>query len=259
MFDTTKTVREYALEIPAATRIFEKLGIDYCCGGGKSLADACAKAGVAVEEVLGSLQTIARSEETFADEAWQIRSQAELIAHIVEKHHAFTREELERLDALLAKVCGVHGQNHPELFHIQEQFGKLRGDLEPHMLKEERVLFPYIVQMEEAAVANQPLPPPPFGTVRNPVRVMMAEHDAAGYILGRMREASSDYTVPPDGCISYQTLYSALTALEVDLHQHIHLENNILFPRAAELEDMSRSSQRRITTPQCQPHSSSTS
>jgi regulator of cell morphogenesis and NO signaling len=113
--------------------------------------------------------------------------------------------------------------------------------------------------MEEAAVANQPLPPPPFGTVRNPVRVMMAEHDAAGYILGRMREASSDYTVPPDGCISYQTLYSALTALEVDLHQHIHLENNILFPRAAELEDMSRSSQRRITTPQCQPHSSSTS
>ena len=170
---------------------------------------------------------------------WQTSSQAELIAHIVQKHHVFTREELERLDALLAKVCGVHGQNHPELFHIQDQFGKLRGELEPHMLKEERVLFPYIVQMEEAAVANQPLPSPPFGTVRNPVRVMMAEHDAAGYILGRMREASSDYAVPADGCISYKTLYSALAALEVDLHQHIHLENNILFPRAAELEDMS--------------------
>ncbi len=107
------------------------------------------------------------------------------------------------------------------------------------MLKEERVLFPYIVQMEKAAVANQPLPSPPFGTVRNPVRVMMAEHDATGYILGRMREASSDYTVPADGCISYKTLYSALGALEVDLQQHIHLENNILFPRAAELEDMS--------------------
>ena len=236
MFDTTKTVREYALEIPAATRIFEKLGIDYCCGGGKSLADACAQAGLAVEEVLGSLETNSSSDGTATVNEWYSASQAELIAHIVQKHHVFTREELERLHALLAKVCGVHGQNHLELFHIQDQFGKLREELDPHMQKEERVLFPYIVQMEEAAVANQPLPPPPFGTVRNPVRVMMAEHDAAGYILGRIREASSDYTVPADGCISYQTLYSALAALEADLHQHIHLENNILFPRALEQE-----------------------
>ncbi len=238
MFETTKTVREYALEIPAATRIFEKLGIDYCCGGAKSLAEACSRAGVTVDEVLSSLETNARSDETFADKEWHTTSQAELITHIVEKHHAFTRAELERLEALLAKVCGVHGQNHPELFHLQDQFGKLRGDLEPHMLKEERVLFPHIIRMEEAAAENQPLPAAPFGTVRNPVRVMMAEHDAAGYILGRMREASSDYTAPADACISYKTLYSALTALEGDLHQHIHLENNILFPRAAELEDL---------------------
>ena len=144
------------------------------------------------------------------------------------------------MEALLAKVSGVHGQNHPELFQIQDQFWKLRGELEPHMLKEESVLFPYIVRMEEATVANQTLPPPPFRTVRNPVRVIMAEHDAAGYILRRMREASSDYAVPPDGCISYKTLYSLLTAFEVDLHQHIHLENNILFSRAVELEDICR-------------------
>jgi regulator of cell morphogenesis and NO signaling len=237
MFEPTKTVREYALEIPAATRIFEKLGIDYCCGGDKSLADACAKAGVAVDEVLCSLETNARSEGNFADEEWHATSQAELITHIVEKHHAFTREELERLEALLAKVCAVHGRNHPELFGIQNQFGKLRADLEPHMLKEESVLFPYIIRMEEAAVGNQALPAPPFGTVRNPVRVMIAEHDAAGYILGRIREASSDYTVPADGCISYKTLYIALAELEVDLHQHLHLENNILFPRAVAQED----------------------
>ena len=251
MFEPTKTVRQYALEIPASTRIFEKLGIDYCCGGAKSLADACNQAGVAVADVLRSLMTDATSAGNFADAGWHTTSQAELVGHIVEKHHAFTRAELERLEALLAKVCGVHGQNHPELFYIHDQFGRLRGDLEPHMLKEESVLFPYIIRMEAAIVGNQALPTPPFGTVRNPVRMMMAEHDAAGYILGRIREASSDYTVPADGCISYKTLYSALAELEVDLHQHIHLENNILFPRAAELEDMSWSIQRLVTTPQC--------
>ncbi len=240
MLESTRTVKEYALEIPGATRIFEKLGIDYCCGGGKSLADACAKAGIAVDEVLGSLEETEQSERTAASEGWQTASHAELIAHIVEKHHAFTREELARLEALLAKVCGVHGQNHPELFHIQNQFQELRRDLEPHMLKEERMLFPYIIRMEEAIKENQPLPVAPFGTVRNPVRVMMAEHDAAGDILREMREASSDYTAPEDGCISYHTLYSALTALEADLHQHIHLENNILFPRAAEMEEAVR-------------------
>ncbi len=241
MSKNTKTVREYALEIPAATRIFEKLGIDYCCGGSRSLVDACTAVGISVDEVLDSLNADSESVSTSAARDWQALSQAELITHIIDKHHAFTREELVRLEALLAKVSGVHGENHPELFQIQEQFGKLRCELEPHMLKEENVLFPYIVQVEEAALANQTLPPPPFRTVQNPVRVMMAEHDAAGYILGRMREASSDYAVPPDGCISYKTLYSALRALEVDLHQHIHLENNILFPRAVAMEDLSRS------------------
>ena len=236
MLESTKTVREYALEMPGATRIFEKLGIDYCCGGGKSLAEACAKAGVAVDEVLGSLERTEHSDETSASEGWQTASLAELIKHIVEKHHTFTREELARLEALLAKVCGVHGQNHPELFRIQNLFQELSRELDPHMLKEERVLFPYIIQMEEAAKNNRTLPAPPFGTVRNPVRVMMAEHDAAGDILRKMRAASSDYTLPEDACISYQTLYSALAALEADLHQHIHLENNILFPRAAETE-----------------------
>ena len=238
MSKNTKTVREYALEIPGATRIFEKLGIDYCCGGGKSLADACTAAGVSVDKVLDSLNAELESVSTSAARDWRALSQTELITHIVDKHHAFTREELVRLEALLAKVSGVHGKNHPELFQIQDQFGKLRGELEPHMLKEESVLFPHIVRMEEATLANQTLPSPPFRTVQNPVRVMMAEHDAAGYILGRMREASSDYAVPPDGCISYKTLYSALTALEVDLHQHIHLENNILFPRTVAMEDM---------------------
>lgn len=241
MFEATRTVREYALEIPAATRIFEKLGIDYCCGGGTSLADACIKAGVTVDEVLDSLKGTEPSEENVAGEEWQTASDAALIGHIVQTHHEFTRDELVRLEALLAKVCGVHGQNHPELFHIQSQFQELRRDLEPHMLKEELVLFPYMIQIEESVAKEQTPPVPPFGTVRNPVRMMMTEHEAAGEILRAMREASSDYTTPADGCISFQTLYGALEALEADLHQHIHLENNILFPRAAEREDAARS------------------
>ena len=241
MFEGNRTVREYALEIPAATRVFEKLGIDYCCGGGTSLSDACVKAGVTVDEVLSSLKATDRAKGTVAGGEWQTASDAALIAHIVETHHKFTRDELVRLEALLAKVCGVHGQNHSELFHIQTQFQELRRDLEPHMLKEEHVLFPYIIQIEESITNAQPTSAPPFGTVRNPVRMMMAEHDAAGKILRAMREASSDYITPPDGCISFQTLYGALMALEADLHQHIHLENNILFPRAAEREDTARS------------------
>lgn len=237
MFESTRTVREYAVEMPAATRIFETLGIDYCCGGHQSLAEACAKAGVAVDGVLDSLRKIETSEPNSDTGEWQNASLSALITHIVEKHHIFTREELERLDALLNKVCGVHGQNHPELFDIQSEFKKLRSDLEPHMLKEEYVLFPYVTLLEQTKVQNAPVPRAPFGTVRNPVRMMIAEHDAAGDILRAIRQMSSDFTVPPDACISYQTLYRALMELEADLHQHIHLENNILFPQAVEIED----------------------
>lgn len=237
MLESTKTVREYAVEMPAATRIFESLGIDYCCGGHRSLADACAKAGIAVDGVLDSLKKIEPSALNSDREEWQNAPLSELITHIVEKHHVFTREELERLAALLNKVCGVHGQNHRELFDIQSEFKKLRCDLEPHMLKEEYVLFPYINLLEQTEARNAPAPVAPFGTVRNPVRMMMSEHDAAGDILRAIRQASADFTVPPDACISYQTLYRALKELEADLHQHIHLENNILFPQAVEIED----------------------
>lgn len=237
MFEATKTVREYAVEIPAATRIFESLGIDYCCGGHQSLGEACAKAGVAVAGVLDSQKKIEPAEPNPDAGEWQNAQLSELITHIVEKHHVFTRDELERLDALLKRVCGVHGQNHPELFDIQNEFKKLRGDLEPHMLKEEYVLFPYINLLEQTKLQNAPAPRAPFGTVRSPVRMMMSEHDAAGEILRAIRQASADFTVPADACISYQTLYRALKELEADLHQHIHLENNILFPQAVEIED----------------------
>ena len=236
--DTNRTVRELAVEMPPATRIFEKLKIDYCCGGHKSLGDACAAAGVDAEDVVRLLEETNQSwDQSAASTDFQTLSLTELAGYIVGKHHTFTRQELERLDGLLEKVCSVHGANHPELIRINLIFRNLKAELEQHMLKEERVLFPYMERMESAFDQNQPLPAPPFGTVRNPVRVMTEEHDAAGECLREMRDLSSNYAVPPDVCISYQTLCTALEAFEADLHQHIHLENNILFPRALEMEN----------------------
>ncbi len=232
----TRTVRDLALEIPGATRVFEKIGIDYCCGGQRSLADACVKAEVTIEAVMTSLELANESHSPGEEPNFLVASLADLIDHIVAKHHVFTRNEMERLRGLLNKVCGVHGQNHPELETLRTLFETLSLELGPHMMKEERVLFPYVMGMETAIQEKRSIMPPPFGTVANPVRMMMLEHDAAGELLKDMRRTTSNYTTPEDACISYQTLYQALDAFEKDLHQHIHLENNILFPRAVEME-----------------------
>ena len=233
---TAKTVREVAVEFPGATRIFEKLGIDYCCGGNKSLEEACSASNLSVDEVLDSLELAEQAANERADRNWQSEPLADLIAHIENTHHKYTREEIARLTPLMEKVRSVHGKNHPELQLVQTVFHGLAQELSMHMMKEERVLFPYVVRMEEAVVQKEPVLPPPFGTVQNPVAMMMHEHDSAGDALRAMREASSGYVPPGDACISYQTLYKALAEFEKDLHQHIHLENNILFPRAIEME-----------------------
>ena len=233
---TTKTVRELAVEIPNATRVFEQFGIDYCCGGKRSLNEACTAANLPIAEVTKALSAAAKTSGS-GDGHLQSGSLAELIDHIVKTHHKFTREESARLKKLLDKVCSVHGKNHPELQDIRETFFGLEQELMLHLMKEENVLFPYIVRTEEASFQNdQPLPAP-FGTVQNPVRMMMQEHDGAGEALRHIRQASRDFTAPDDACISYQTLYQALAGFEADLHQHIHLENNILFPRAIEMEE----------------------
>jgi regulator of cell morphogenesis and NO signaling len=234
---TARTVRELALEIPEATRIFEKIGIDYCCGGGKSLEEACAAANLSVDEVLDTLELAeqaARAKQK--DRNWQTEPLADLVAHINGTHHKYTREEIARLGPLFDKVVSVHGKNHPELQHVRAAFRGLAQELTVHMMKEEAVLFPYIVRMEESVIQREPVPPPPFGSVQNPVAMMMHEHDSAGEALRSMRQASAGYTPPGDACISYQTLYKALGDFETDLHQHIHLENNILFPRAIEMD-----------------------
>ncbi len=234
---TAKTVRELAVELPEATRIFEKLGIDYCCGGSKSLQEACAASNLSVNEVLDSLELAEQtSKAKKKDRSWISEPLADIVNHIVNTHHKYTREEIARLGPLFEKVCSVHGKNHPELLHIRAAFRGLAQELTTHMMKEEMVLFPFITRMEEAVIQREPVLPPPFGTVKNPVAMMMHEHDSAGEALHAMRQASAGYTAPGDACVSYQTLYQVLADFETDLHQHIHLENNILFPRAIEME-----------------------
>ena len=198
MITTNMRVREIATQLPHATRLFETLKIDF---------------------------------------DFQHASATELIAHILDTHHVFTKSEMDRLQLLADKVLAAHGGNHPELVHVDELFTRLCADLKPHMFKEEQILFPYIVAMAEAAEQNVPGPMARFGTVSNPIRMMMMEHDTAGEILRELRALTSDYRVPADACMSYRTLYQALENFEKDLHQHIHLENNILFPKALELEN----------------------
>ena len=232
----TKTVGEIAAETPNATREFEKLGIDYCCGGSRTLGEACAAANIPVDDVMSRLEKSLASTQPAATQNWQNQLLADLIAHIISTHHVFVREECPRIQALAVKVVGVHGKNHPELLQVQAVFSALAEELRVHLMKEEQVLFPYVLLMEEHALAHEPVPPAPFGTVVNPVRMMMREHDGAGEALRSLRSVTSDYTLPPDACISYRTLYQALQDFESDLHQHIHLENNVLFPRAVALE-----------------------
>jgi len=234
MISSEMTVREVAARIPESTRLFETLQIDYCCGGNRPLTEACASAGVEVDNVMEKLSALGESAPGDGAIDFQKLSLTELITHILETHHVFTKSEMDRIQALVTKVIAAHGANHPELLTVGELFQRLCADLKPHMFKEEQILFPYIVRLAETQ--DQTLLLAPFGTVKNPIRMMMMEHDTAGDILRKLRAVTSDYQVPSDVCISYQTLYQALEGFEKDLHQHIHLENNVLFPKAVELE-----------------------
>lgn len=232
-----KTVREVALENPSATRVFEKLGIDYCCGGNKPLHEVCDAAGLSVSEVQLLLEEARKQNAANpGDTDWTSAPLANVAAHIINTHHKYTREEIQRLEPLLNKVCGVHGQRHPELLHIQTDFEDLAQEMRMHMMKEEGVLFPYIIKMEQAVLEKSAVPRPPFGSLQNPISMMEHEHESSGHGLQAIREASNNFTPPPDACVSYQTLYRTLKEFEADMHQHIALENNILFPRALAME-----------------------
>jgi regulator of cell morphogenesis and NO signaling len=227
------TVGQMVVERPQRSRVFDRLHINYCCGGKRTLEEACAKRGLDLEAVLGELEAFDAEAEAQPDGVRPANlTMTELADDIEQTHHAFLREELPRLGGLVKKVSAVHGQAHPWLTGLTLAYAELVAELEPHMLKEEQILFPMIRELDQAATA------PSFhcGSVGNPIRMMEMEHQNAGAALDRMREMTTDYEIPEDACNSFRAMLSGLEHLEADLHLHIHKENEILFPKASEME-----------------------
>ena len=228
-----QTVGQMVVERPQRSRVFDRLRIDYCCGGKRTLEEACAKRGLDLKAVLAELEAFDAEANTQPDAVRPANlTMTELADDIERTHHAYLREELPRLGDLVKKVSAVHGQAHPWLAGLTSVYAELVAELEPHMLKEEQILFPLIRELDQAATA------PSFhcGSVGNPIRMMEMEHQNAGAALGRIREMTTDYEIPEGACNSFRAMLSGLEHLEADLHLHIHKENEILFPKASEME-----------------------
>lgn len=229
-FNDHTRLGEVAAAFPPSMRVFEAHGLDYCCGGQRELGEACSAAGFAPEKVLAEIQLL-RSSNVEPVQDWSEASLTELVEHLIATHHVFTRTELVRLAPLMDKVVAVHGAQHPELNIIRTFFIEMAEDLDPHLQKEEQVLFPYLLALDTGDAS-----PSCFGTVANPIHMMQTEHDQIGELLHRIRDLSMDFSLPEDACGSYQSLFMGLADLEADLHQHIHLENNVLFPKGLVME-----------------------
>jgi regulator of cell morphogenesis and NO signaling len=217
---------------PAAGPAIEGCQIDSCCSGEKPPTQACLAA-------LSSVQvpeTLDPTKMQPGDRHWQTVSLQQLCEHIVETHHAYVRRSTQELLPRIGELAGVDGRAHAELSFLRNLFERLADELAAHLMKEERILFPYIQQLEQAASSGAPAAPPMFGTVRNPIRMMISEHDGAEGLLLEMRNITRDYRVPLDASAAWESVYGALREFEADLYQHIHVENDILFPRAIELE-----------------------
>jgi regulator of cell morphogenesis and NO signaling len=226
---TQSTIGEFILDRPARARIFEHLGIGYCCGAGKtSLSEACRRKGLDPDQVLAQLQG---GEESAAGE--QLPSQftlTQLADHIEQTHHAWLRKELPRIHGLVEKVARAHGTLNPWVVEIRKTFRGLHDELFSHMAKEEQILFPFIRRME----SGLPLTPAMTVGIDGPVRRMEHEHESAINALESMRRHSDDYTPPEGACNTFRAMLDALSELESDMKVHIHKENDMLFPRAVE-------------------------
>lgn len=232
---TPTTLADLAATSLNAVRVLEQHGLDYCCGGKQPFEQACLAKGVQPESILREIE-----ESQIASAAgteWQTAPLDALVKHIVRTHHEYLKLELPALGRRLDKVVSVHGARDPEVLpRMAEVFADLRAEMELHMHKEEAILFPFLEQYGRAEVENRPVPPVPFGSIANPIAMMEREHASAGDALGEIRTLTKDFELPSYACSTVRTLWAGLQALEADLHVHIHLENNILFPRAIALE-----------------------
>jgi len=231
-YDLNTPVGRFVAERPELSRVFETFKIDYCCQGSRTLGQACTEQGIQGADVLAALLAAEAPSESGSEENWLETPLTQLVEHIVKTHHAYLKAELPRLTEMTTKVAEVHGEKRPNLVKVAEVFTALRSELEPHMMKEEMILFPAIRELEAASIALHF----PFGTVNNPIRMMEHEHENAGQCLAELRRLTDDFTAPEDACNTYKAMISGLSDIEADTHKHIHKENNILFPRAAELE-----------------------
>lgn len=226
-YEKTRTIGQLVTEKPSRSLFFERLGIDYCCGGGITLEEASSKKGLSADQVLQDLERFdAERSQAGRETDWSKSGITQLVDHLLEVHHTYTAEALPRLGALVDKVARVHGENHPELNQVQRVYGELRAELEPHMQKEELVLFPYCKQLD----ASTSVPQFHCGSISNPINAMTYEHEVAGKLLEDLRRLTHHYTPPADACNSFRAMMDGLAELDRDLHLHIHKENNILFP-----------------------------
>ncbi|MFC3414327.1 iron-sulfur cluster repair di-iron protein [Algoriphagus hitonicola] len=213
-------------------RVFNQYGIDFCCKGGIKLTDACEKKGVSATQVAAELEEAIR--ETDAVDYRQF-SLSQLIDHIVTTHHKYVEDTIPALKFFTEKIEKVHGDRHPELSEIRKEFAQAADALTIHMKKEEFVLFPFIKAMQDAKMSGFPLSEPHFGHIENPIHMMEDDHEIEGDRFRRISDLTSEYTAPADACQTYRVAFSMLQEFEQDLHKHIHLENNILFPSALQL------------------------
>ncbi len=225
------TVGAIVTRHPALARVFEQKGVDYCCGGNKTLDDACREQRLESEAFLATLQeSLSDADEKIVDAA--AMSLTELADHIEQTHHAYLRSEFPRLDELSAKVASAHGDHDARLYKVRETFLALADELSSHMMKEEQILFPMIRQLD----SSESVPDFHCGSLANPIHQMEAEHDDAGSALKKLRTLTDDYAAPEWACNTFRAMLHALVTFEGDLHQHIHKENNVLFPRAIDME-----------------------
>lgn len=215
--------------------VFQRNNIDFCCGGDKTISEACTNAGLDTDLLIGQLETIA--EQIDADSQYiNDLSLEELSSYITKRHHSYVRESIPAIKKNLEKICQIHGEHHPELIEINKLFKDSSDSLIMHMQKEELMLFPFIRRLELSSVNGTPLPQSPFGSVSNPISAMLVEHQQEGDRFDQISILTEKYRIPEDACPTYELTLKQLRDFENDLHRHIHLENNVLFPKSTELE-----------------------